>query len=130
MKVPGVLYNRETGVLTRFAARNKSKLVELPEIEVQSSFDEIQVTKLEVEILRDAKIIAPRVNVKKRRKLLLSDSSSSSSDHSTPIPQKEVSSPKRLMRKKGNEAPIYYTRIPHTRPRNKLLYKFKLMENP
>lgn len=41
VKVPGASYNRETGVLNRFAAKNKSKLVELPEIEVQPSFDEI-----------------------------------------------------------------------------------------
>ena len=85
---------------------------------------------MEVEILRDAEIIAPRVNVKKRRKLLLSDSSSSSSDHSTPTPQKEVSCSTRPVRKKGNEAPGYYIRIPHTHPKNKLCYKFKLMENP
>ena len=130
MKFPGALYNKETRVLSRFAARNRSKLVELPKIEVQSSFDEIQVTKSEVEILREAEIISPRVNAKRRRKLVLSDSSSSSSDHSTPAPQKEVSSSRRPVTKKGNEAPIYYVRTPHTRPKIKLRYNFKLMENP
>ena len=61
---------------------------------------------------------------------MLSDSSSSSSGHSTPTPHKKVSSSRRPVRKKGNEAPIYYNNIPHTVPENKLRYKLKLMENP
>ena len=34
------------------------------------------------------------------------------------------------MRKRGNEPTPYLPRVPHTRPKNKLRYKFKLMENP
>lgn len=71
VKVPSASYNRETGVLTRFAARNRSKLVELPEIEVQSTFDEIQVTESKAKILREDEIISQRVNAKRRRKLVL-----------------------------------------------------------
>ena len=61
---------------------------------------------------------------------MLYDSSSSSYDHSTPTPQKEVSSSRKPTRKKDKEPPIYYARTPHTRPKNKLRYKFKLMDNP
>ena len=130
VKVLGASYNRETRVLTRFAARNRSKLVKLPEIEVQSLSDEIHVTESEAEILREVEIIAPRVNAKRRRKLVLSGSSSLCSGHCTPTPQKQVSSSRRPMTKKGNEAHGYYIRILHTRPKNKLRYKFKLIENP
>ena len=86
VKVLGASYNRDTGVLTRFSARNKSKPVEPPEVEVQSSSEEIHVTKLEAEFLREVEIITPNLIVKKRRRLVLFDSSSSSSDHSTPTP--------------------------------------------
>ena len=130
VKIPGALYSRESGVLTRFTTRNRSKLVKPPKVEVQSSLDEIHVTESEAEILREAEIIAPRLNPKRRRRLVLFDSSSSTSGHSTPTPQKEVSSSRRPVTKKGNEALGYYIRIPHTRPKNKLPYKFKLMENP
>ena len=34
------------------------------------------------------------------------------------------------MKKKSNEPPAYFTRVPHTRLKNKLCYKFKMMENP
>ena len=86
VKVPGASYSRETRVLTRFAATNKSKLVRPPEDDVQSSSDEIHVIESKAEILREAEIITPSVIVKNTRRLVLSDSSSSSSDDSTPTP--------------------------------------------
>jgi len=130
VKVPGASYSRETGVLARFVAKNISKLFKPPKDDVQSSSDEIHVTELEAEILREAEITTPSIIVKKRRRLVLSDSSSSSSGHSTPTPQKEVSSYRRPVRKKDKEPPVYYVRTPHTRPKNKLRYNFKLMGNP
>jgi hypothetical protein len=112
------------------SAKNKSKPVEPPIAEAQSSSEEIHVTESEVEILREAKINTPNVIVKKRRRLVLSDSFSSSSHHSTPAPQKEVSSSRRPARKKDKESLVYYIRTPHTHHENKLHYKFKLMDNP
>ena len=53
MKVPATSYSRETGVLNRFTAKNRSNLIESPKAEVQSSSDEIHVTESEAEILRD-----------------------------------------------------------------------------
>lgn len=130
MNVPGPSYSRETRVLTRFASKNRSKLVKSPKAEAQSSSDEIHVTESEAEILREAEITTPNIIVKKRRRLVLSDSSSSSSDHSTPTPQKEVSSSRRQVRKKDKEPLVYNVRTPHTHPKNKLRYNFKLMDNP
>ena len=86
MKVSDASYSRETGVLTRFAAKNKSELVKPLEVEVQSSSDEIHVTESKANILREDGIIIPSVIVKKRRRLVFCDSSSSSSGHSTPTP--------------------------------------------
>ena len=34
------------------------------------------------------------------------------------------------MRKKDNGPIVYYVRTPHTHPKNKICYNFKLMENP
>ena len=80
----GASYSRDIGVLTRFSTRNKSRPVESPEVENQSSSEEIHVIESEAEILREAEIITHNVVVKKRRRLFLSYSSSSSSDHSIP----------------------------------------------
>ena len=130
VKVPGASYSRDTGVLTRFLAKNRSRLAKPPETEVQSSSEEIPVTESEAKILKEDEIIIPYVIVKKRGRLVLFDSSSSSSDHSTPTLEKEVSSSKRPVRKKDKEPPVYYVRTPHTHPKNKIGYNFKLIDNP
>ena len=92
--------SREAKVLTRSLAKNKGKLVEPLIAEVQSLSEEIHVTELEAEILREAEINTPTVIVKKRRRLVLSDSSSSSSHHSILVPQMEVTSSRRPSKKK------------------------------
>ena len=122
--------NREARVLAWSSAKNKSKPVEPPVAEAQTSSKEIHVTESKAEILREDEINTPTIIVKKRRRLVLSDSSSSSSHHSTPAPQKEVSSSRRPARKKDKEPPIYYVRTPHTRPKKKIHYSFKMMNNP
>ena len=81
-------------------------------------------------ILREVEINTPTMIVKKWRRLVLSDSSSSSSHHSIPTPQKEVSSSRSPTKKKDKDPHVYYARTPHTRPKNKLHYKSKLIGNP
>ena len=92
--------SREARVLTRSSAKNKGESIEPPTTETQSSSEDIHVTESEAEILREVEINTPTVIVKKRRRLVLPASSSSSSHHSTPVPQEEVTSSRKLAKKK------------------------------
>ena len=130
LKVPSVSSRREARVLTRSSAKNKGKSIESPIAEAQSSLEEIHVTGSEAEILRKAKINTSTMIVKKRRRLVPSDSSSSSSHHSIPAPQMEITSSRRLAKKKDKDPLVYYARTPHTCPKNKLRYNSKLINNP
>jgi hypothetical protein len=116
----GVSSSREATVLTRSSARNKGKSIEPPTTEAQSPSEEIHVTECEEEILRELEISTPAIIVKKKRRLVLPDSSSSSSHHSTPIPQEEVTSSRKIAKRKEKDLLVYYARTPRTHPNNKL----------
>lgn len=120
----------ESRVLTRSSAKNKGKSIDPPEVETQSSSEEIHVTESEVKFLREVEINTPTMLIKKKRRLVLSTSSSSSSHHSTPVPQEEVTSSSKPANKKEKDLPIYYARTPRTHPKNKLCLNSKMIDNP
>ena len=122
--------SREARVLTKSSAKNKGKSIEPPISEAQSSSEEIHVTESEAEILREVEISPPTMIVKKKRGLVLSDSSSSSSHHSILAPREEVTSFRKPAKKKEKDPLVYDARTPHTRPKNKLHYNSKLIDNP
>lgn len=122
--------NREARVLTRSLAKEKEKPVDPPTAELKPPSPEIHVIESEAEVLKEAETSIRIVIVKKKRKLVLPASSSSSSHRSASAHHGEVTSSRKVAKKKGEDLPIYYARTPHTRPKNKLRLNSKLIDNP
>jgi hypothetical protein len=80
--------------------------------------------------LKEIELDVPVIVIQKKRKLILPNSSSSSSHCSAPPHHEEASSSRQPADKKRENIPIYYPRIPHTHPKNKLWLNAKLIDNP